>query len=259
MPTKLVLSLLLVLSLALAALARETAPSFQQCEKQYQTQGAGQQQIERLSFIFGRIFALRCTAEFVEKHNAAITAIATVLLTFVTGALVWAGYLQIRTTRVQLRAYVFIHSAKVAIQDDDTTAITAIVVIKNSGQTPARKLINVSGFAVSSYPIQTMPRLSISEAEFSETRITRMDLGPISTSVSTTPISTEQGRATRAAKTEFISLLSEHKLIAFVYGEIRYEDAFGRRQWTKYRLMTGGPLGFTEGQLIGCDEGNEAT
>src|ERR1017187_2678201 len=43
---------------------------------------------------------------FVETHNAAIVAISTVLLALVTGGLVWVAYVQLRTTRRQLRAYV---------------------------------------------------------------------------------------------------------------------------------------------------------
>jgi hypothetical protein len=49
------------------------------------------------------------------------------------------------------------------------------------------------------------------------------------------------------------------KKYAFVYGEMCYRDVFGKRQQTKYRLMTGGPVGFADGGLVGCDEGNEAT
>lgn len=186
------------------------------------------------------------------------TAAATVLLVIVTGLLAFVAYLQIKTARRQLRAYVFVHTAKIVVQDDEVTPPVAVVVIKNSGQTPACKLINVSGFASCPYPIQTMPNLMVSNAEFSAIW-TRMDLGAGSTSASTVSISAEKTYATRAAKTEFVRLLSEGKLVAFVYGEVRYKDVFGRRQWTKYRLMTGGPFGFAEGQLVGCDEGNEAS
>jgi hypothetical protein len=48
---------------------------------------------------------------YIESHDPLITAIATVLLTCVTGGLVFLTYLQIRTTRAQLRAYVFPESA----------------------------------------------------------------------------------------------------------------------------------------------------
>jgi hypothetical protein len=47
--------------------------------------------------------------------------------------------------------------------------------------------------------------------------------------------------------------------VIFVYGEIRYRDIFKRKQWTKYRLMMGGPVGVRGRQLSGCEEGNEAT
>jgi hypothetical protein len=187
-----------------------------------------------------------------------IISIFTVLLVFVTGGLIWVGFRQIVTSRAQLRAYVFVHTAKVVILDDEVTVPTAVVVIKNSGQTPARRLINVSGFAVSQHPIKTMPNLLVSDREFASVW-TKTDLGADNTTATTTPISYDPIYATRAAKAEFVKGLSEGKLIAFVYGEIRYRDVFKRRWWTKYRLMMGGPIGFAEGQLVGCNEGNEAT
>jgi hypothetical protein len=48
-------------------------------------------------------------------------------------------------------------------------------------------------------------------------------------------------------------------MAVWVYGEIRYRDAFCRKQWTKYRLIIGGPFGVSGGQLTACEEGNEAT
>jgi hypothetical protein len=47
--------------------------------------------------------------------------------------------------------------------------------------------------------------------------------------------------------------------VIYVYGEIRYRDVFGRKQWTKYRYMIGGPVGVRGEQMAGCEEGNEAT
>src|SRR6185437_12173675 len=53
-------------------------------------------------FVFGKIGEAFSDSLF-------ITALATVLLAFITGGLVVVGYLQIRTTRAQLRAYVIAH------------------------------------------------------------------------------------------------------------------------------------------------------
>jgi hypothetical protein len=35
-------------------------------------------------------------------------------------------------------------------------------------------------------------------------------------------------------------------------------DVFGKARWTQYRFMMGGPVGFRDGQLVGCEEGNES-
>src|SRR4051794_27515864 len=49
----------------------------------------------------------RCAFRFVNKYNPLITALSTLLLTLVTGALVYFGYQQARSMRTQLRAYIF--------------------------------------------------------------------------------------------------------------------------------------------------------
>jgi hypothetical protein len=48
-----------------------------------------------------------CLGAFANAYGVAITALATLLLTFVTGGLVFLGWRQLTTIRTQLRAYVF--------------------------------------------------------------------------------------------------------------------------------------------------------
>ncbi|HEY5239252.1 MAG TPA: hypothetical protein VIJ62_12785 [Rhizomicrobium sp.] len=48
-----------------------------------------------------------CEGTFADTNGSAITALATILLTVVTGGLIWLGWLQLITTRTQLRAQVF--------------------------------------------------------------------------------------------------------------------------------------------------------
>ncbi len=45
----------------------------------------------------------------------------------------------------------------------------------------------------------------------------------------------------------------------YVYGEVRYVDAFGKERLTTYRLMHGGPDRANPGALSTCAEGNDAT
>jgi hypothetical protein len=69
-------------------------------------------------------------------------------------------------------------------------------------------------------------------------------------------VSTKLGRP--FAEEEMRGLASGEYVI-YVYGRVRYVDAFGNQQFTKYRFMTGGPAGVRGGQLAGCEEGNEAS
>jgi hypothetical protein len=95
-----------------------------------------------------RIF-WQCAGGFANDNGTAITALATVLLTIVTSGLVLIGYRQIKTTRAELRAYIFVEFS--GIQDGATLPNAPIpvaagcpnshVVIKNSGQTPLTMFI----------------------------------------------------------------------------------------------------------------------
>src|SRR5437870_1226985 len=51
-----------------------------------------------------------CVGKVVVDDHDGIIAIATALLTFVTAGLLYVGYIQIQTSRAQLRAYVFIEA-----------------------------------------------------------------------------------------------------------------------------------------------------
>jgi hypothetical protein len=77
-----------------------------------------------------------------------------------------------------------------------------------------------------------------------------MAIGPGDSSLTVTP-----GIVLSAAHK---TMLARGELVIFVYGEIRYRDAFKHRRWTRYRLMMGGPVGLRGDQLAGCAEGIEA-
>src|SRR2546430_15101291 len=96
-------------------------------------------------------FLLIKVAKTLNDYGVAIAALATVLLTFVTGGLVWVGYIQLRTTRAQLRAYAFVESAHiegVAIGQPSR----AYVTIKNFGQTSAFRLRQWARMGFQSFP-----------------------------------------------------------------------------------------------------------
>jgi hypothetical protein len=213
----------------------------------------GQYASDAVSFI-GHI-AYEHPSELVTAVFTAVLAVATIKLWRSTNSLWKAGE---RTAEMQLRAYVFISSAKVDVHQDSDAAIEAIVVLKNFGSTPARNVICVSGFAFSPYPIRSMPELTLTDAAYASAARTSIDLPPGIPSV--LPVSiTDQRLSTAAAKSEFVAGLSNGTLIVFVYGEIRYRDILGNARQTKFRFMMGGQAGFRGGMLVGCEEGNEST
>jgi hypothetical protein len=181
----------------------------------------------------------------------------TAILTIATIGLAFGVLFQIKDARAsserQLRAYVFISGARVVNATEGDGPLEAHVVVKNFGQTPAYKLVNVNGFALDRYPPPPTLNLVVPEEQFRMFGRSKSDLGPTQSedarqAVDRPPLSEEERRA-----------LAHGALVIYVYGEIRYQDAFGRDQWTKYRLMLGGPAGVRPGgRLAPCEDGNEA-
>jgi hypothetical protein len=191
--------------------------------------------------------------QFVHTYDKEISALTAVLLVIVTGGLIWVGYRQIWTSRAQLRAYVFVAGVRVTnvVEGDDIPE--AIVAIKNFGQTPAYKVVNVSGIAVDRYPVPPTVNLTIANVEFRSPGRSRSDLGPTQSEHAITSAGRTLTTAERTA-------IANGDGVVIVYGEIRYIDAFGKRRRTKYRFMMGGPVGVRPGgQLVASEEGNEAT
>jgi hypothetical protein len=56
-----------------------------------------------------------------------------------------------------------------------------------------------------------------------------------------------------------IEALHEGHYAIFVYGEVRYKDAFGKDRVSRYRYFTGGATGLRGPELAAHDEGNEET
>jgi hypothetical protein len=83
-----------------------------------------------------------------------------------------------------LRAYVFVSGAAVTNVAEGDGIPEAQVVIKNFGQTPAYKFVNVTGFAANVYPPPKSIRLTVPDEEFSKP-IAKSDLGPTQAEVST--------------------------------------------------------------------------
>jgi hypothetical protein len=86
------------------------SPSYRDCQAQPENQAA-QNQLGKANQpsalpIRAKGFFI-CEGVFANANGNAITAVATVLLMFVTGGLVRLGWIQLLTTRTQLRAQIF--------------------------------------------------------------------------------------------------------------------------------------------------------
>lgn len=244
--------LLIVVAFLIAYWIVDSSQAFQTCIREGENNAANQDLHDEVASKFG--VYRHCLGAYVIEKNPAITAIATVLLAIITAGLVWSGIEQRKTTRAQLWAYVFISGASVSNAAQGDGALESHVVIKNFGQTPAYKVVNVDGLALDRYPPPTTLNLLVANHEFSTPGRSKSDLGPTQSEAAIQiarrpPLSQQERQA-----------LINGQLVIYVYGEVRYFDAFGQRRWTKYRFMMGGPVGIRPGgQLVACEDGNEAT
>ncbi len=166
-----------------------------------------------------------CMGGFANENGNAITALATVLLTIVTGGFVWLGYLQFVTTRSQLRAYLSVIIGS-AIEQDRSKGLKfeGNPTLQNHGQTPAYRVRYVGkadiipDSLVNNYQFTVDVKDIISEATIgpSETRILS---GTVQNYVSDTDIP--------AIKAGTGSAL-------WVWGTILYDDAFGRHHFVNF-------------------------
>jgi hypothetical protein len=244
----------LLISLALFAWVESYSSSFQNCVNQGSAKIPNNQSNdqENSSTIVLRSY-MDCTEGFADSHAPLITAFATFLLAVITSGLILSGVQQLNTNRAQLRGYVFVSSAKVTNVIESMGIPEAHVVIKNFGQTPAYKVMNVSGIAADRFPGPPTLNLIIRRTEFSSSNRTKSDLGPTQSEESITS-------AGRVLTDDERRAIANGNGAIWVYGEIHYIDAFGKRRRTKYRFMMGGPVGVRPGgQLVACEEGNEAT
>lgn len=180
---------------------------------------------------------------FANEYGVAITALATILLTFVTAGLVWMGYRQIATSRAQLRAYVFLESGEII----DAVAggqPKAHIVVKNYGQTPAYKFRLVGGMGVAE-SFATLPP---------PTGDPHGTLGVLA------PTGTFHWfmAAPGVLSNDLYAELADGRKTLYVYGEVHFRDAFGNPRTRKYRTMFGGVAGIQSNHLASCQEGNEA-
>jgi hypothetical protein len=133
------------------------------------------------------------------------------------------------TAQRQLRAYLCVPTALMKFQKPDLPEVQ--VHLKNSGQTPAYDVRGWIHMWIEDYPLKvTLPEPPQDFERSSEV------MGPgtlrIFVNARDVPIA---GRS--------LSLLGTPKGTIYVYGEVRYKDAFGVERYTKYRFIYGGSEG----------------
>jgi len=146
------------------------------------------------------------------------------------------------TSQRQLRAYVSVTGATITNFGSEQP-VQAAVDIQNTGQTPAYKMTGKTLITTREFPISNpLPDMQVDNAA--------MDLGPgavFTLRIGTARPLTAQENATVRAGT----------LAIYVYGVIRYEDAFGVHHETAFRLCFRGDVGET-GQMHPYESGNNS-
>lgn len=167
------------------------------------------------------------------------------------------------TSERQLRAYVVAELGSIVNVADPIPAVgleptearrkfqwgpVARIQIKNTGQTPAFKVEHWGNLCFREYPLTSeLPP----PAKGLEKSLSIIGPGIINTkTLSIGPVLTD----------EQVAELRVPSAAIYFYGEVCYEDAFGKRHFTRYRVLhnqTSGPVGVSTDFTFAA-EGNEA-
>jgi hypothetical protein len=129
------------------------------------------------------------------------------------------------TTKLQLRAYVYVLGASL-FNFGTEKPITVVVLIKNSGQTPANKMrFRMEGFYASPFPLPAFPefRTELEGAGVDLGAGGRRFLGPVQLGGTLSP--------------EWAAKVTEGSAAIYVHGEIQYADRFGLEHTTSFRYF----------------------
>jgi hypothetical protein len=205
-----------------------------------------------------------CANRVARHDEGVITAIATALLTAITLGLVFLGVEQSRTTRAQLRAYVFIDSA--SLTDGPTWPQAPVpaqngcpnsaIWIKNHGTTPAFKVRHWQNVTVSPVNVDgTVPPPAIAIDDKTVRDMSQTAIGP----GAQTHLGRNLGRALTPFEIQALGAPNTSFAI-LVYGRILYEDAFGDEHVTDYCVGYAGVYPIPPGTILTfMSSGNRAT
>lgn len=170
----------------------------------------------------------------------ALMAASTFALFITTAWLVWITR---EGSRRQLRAYVLVESCKLTKDKDDSPVVH--LVTKNFGQTPAHDVVTWIGTRVDEYPLQSeLP--DPGDAVRAHPSI----IGPGSFQESFVTVTRQNW-----AQWE---LIRAKEGAVYVWGRVKYTDAFRKSRTTRFRLMLQGDHAVDNGRFGNCEEGNYA-
>lgn len=178
--------------------------------------------------------------------GGALALLVTLTLTAcATRAAVKANKIADITAKRQLRAYVFAGKGKLTGFHEDG-AVTASVVIKNHGATPAYK---TRLWILLDFNFEYVDCVNPLPPTISEGKMITIDLGPGAdyrlTQKHTFPATTMAG-------------IRDGKWVIYAYGEITYVDCFGVKQTGSFRYFYGGSAGLpADGEMSYGHVGNE--
>ena len=147
-----------------------------------------------------------------------------------------------RNAQRQMRAYLGVLDHKISDVAEGQRPRLQISV-KNFGQTPARKVQYWLHSKLDEYPLQN----NLPERPFRSERIV---LFPTDGTTPTFELADPFNAADMAG------LQSGNRRL-YVYGQIRYTDAFDHDRNTYFRLMYGGSLNMSLGRLVWAETGND--
>lgn len=169
--------------------------------------------------------------KFLNWISAAVTAVATAVLAFITRRLVKLGRDQSKTTRAQLRAYVYATPFRAFNVDKFGAPVQTYTTIINKGATSAHKIQRWVGINLLRGPVP----------ENFE------DLGPLKREEGTYVLPPDgQGFVIQKLRPitdgELADLMTETgDLQLYAFGKITYEDEFGNPHWTTFCHVYFGP------------------
>ena len=166
---------------------------------------------------------------FLDTHNDVISTVSSVLLVFVTGGLVYLGFVQDKTKRKQLRAYLAIdEDLRPGIEQGwlpNKKQFLFHASVKNYGITPAYKVRLELKCEYLDYPLKNFTFPDPQKAELGHSIFQPNDFMCI-----------RMDREWKFDKTSFRDVFKKEgaRKRWFVYGYVVYLDTFGKRHHTTY-------------------------